>query len=239
MARIVIVAKPGEVFEFIEYNLDREGHCVHLQPSPFIPNSKLNELRPDLLLADVGPESLSAVGQLCERIQTNPKTRRCRILIVKPAGLDECDLSLVLASARILEHPLRPRTFMRRVREVLVSSASTRFEGKIKLHGLTINPVSFTVTTCGGKAIKLTRQEFRLMHHLASHPNEFCSRDELLETLRADPRGLRFYIDSVLRSLKTKLEPGSEGCYSIRILPSKGCRFETRGGPASGATRDN
>src|SRR5215831_3234318 len=166
MARILIVAEPGELFEFIEYNLELEGHCVRLQRNAFIPEPTLNEIAPDLLLADAGPKSLSAVEQLCERIRTNPQTRRCRILIIKAAGL-ECHLSLALAPAKVLEHPLRPRTFMRRVREVLVSSASTRFEGKIKLHGLTINPVAFRVTR-GGKALSLTRQEFRLLHHLVS-----------------------------------------------------------------------
>jgi len=236
MAHILIVAEPGELFEFIQYNLEREGHRVHLQRNAFIPTPTLNELAPDLLLADAGQKSLSAVEQLCERIRTNPRTRRCRILIVKPAGL-KCDLPLALAAAKVLEHPLRPRTFMRRGRQALVSSASTRFEGKIKIQGLTINPVSFKVTR-GGKALRLTRQEFRLLHHLVSRPNEICSRDELIEILRTDPWALRFYIDSVLRSLKTKIELNSEGLYLIRILRSRGCRFETtRGNPAVGITR--
>jgi two-component system response regulator VicR len=79
-------------------------------------------------------------------------------------------------------------------------------ERVIEVGELVIDPTTYRVSR-PGKTVRLTPLEFRLLYYLASHPNRFFNRKQLLATLWASGQDLNARIvDVTIRRLRVKLE---------------------------------
>jgi DNA-binding response OmpR family regulator len=79
-------------------------------------------------------------------------------------------------------------------------------ERVIEVGELIIDPTTYCVSR-PGKTVRLTPLEFRLLYYLASHPNRFFNRKQLLATLWASGQDLNARIvDVTIRRLRVKLE---------------------------------
>jgi DNA-binding response OmpR family regulator len=79
-------------------------------------------------------------------------------------------------------------------------------ERVIEVGELIIDPTTYSVSR-PGKTVRLTPLEFRLLYHLASHPNRFFNRNQLLSTLWESGQDLNARIvDVYIRRLRVKLE---------------------------------
>jgi DNA-binding response OmpR family regulator len=78
----------------------------------------------------------------------------------------------------------------------------------------------------GGVEVHLTKTEFRLLDHFATHPEVMFSREQLLEQVwshdyLADTR----LVDAHIRRLRTKVEPDAANPRYIVTVRGMGYRF--------------
>jgi len=113
------------------------------------------------------------------------------------------------------------------VTRVLVLLRRTRGEVKapslVRSGGLEIDLKKYSVAL-QGSPVKLTPNEFKILHLLASHPGQILTRDQLLDDLRGAASSLDRSVDSHIKNLRKKLEAAS-GESMIETVYGVGYRF--------------
>jgi len=158
----------------------------------------------------------------------------CRILrresdvpiIMLTALSEEIDqvTGLEIGADDYITKPFSPRAMIARVRALL---RRTRGDIKaptiIRSGGLEIDPEKYNVTF-NGSPIKLTPNEFKLLHLLASHPGQTLTREQLLDNLHGASSSIDRSVDSHIKNLRKKLEVAS-GESMIETVYGIGYRF--------------
>lgn len=207
MGRIAILAHPSETLEFVAHALTLEGHHVRLMPDPECSFPEISRFLPELVIVD-GAESLADAEQLAIRVQRHQSVERKRVLILLQGEVAD---TRRFASDAYLVRPLHPHTLIARVTELLAKRATDSPKRYIVVSDLVIDPVSFRVTRAG-QLLSLTTSEFRLLYHLASHPNVICRRSALLADIWDNSQTTTDRtIDAFVRQLRKKIErdPGN------------------------------
>jgi DNA-binding response OmpR family regulator len=158
----------------------------------------------------------------------------CRILrresdvpiIMLTALSEEIDqvTGLEIGADDYITKPFSVRALVARVRALL---RRTRGEVKapslVRSDGLEIDLKKYSVAF-QGSPIKLTRNEFKILHLLASHPGQILTRDQLLDDLHGAASSLDRSVDSHIKNLRKKLEVAS-GESMIETVYGIGYRF--------------
>lgn len=98
-------------------------------------------------------------------------------------------------------------------------------ERVIEVGELIIDPTTYCVSR-PGKTVRLTPLEFRLLYYLASYPNRFFNRKQLLSTLWASGQDLNARIvDVYVRRLRLKIEPEPENPIHLKTRRGFGYVF--------------
>jgi DNA-binding response OmpR family regulator len=140
----------------------------------------------------------------------------CRILrresdvpiIMLTALSEEIDqvTGLEIGADDYITKPFSPRALVARVRALL---RRTRGEVKapsvIRVGALEIDSEKYSVTF-NGSPIKLTPNEFKLLHLLASRPGQTLTREGLLDDLHGAASSVDRSVDSHVKNLRKKLE---------------------------------
>lgn len=121
--------------------------------------------------------------------------------------------------------PFSPKELVARVRSVLRRAGPP---GMVVEHdGLRVDPTSRTVEV-DGALVELTRREFDLLHHLASHPGQVFSRTDLLRAVWdsspewQDPSTVTVHV----RRLRAKVERDPEEPRWLTTQWGVGYRFD-------------
>jgi len=125
--------------------------------------------------------------------------------------------------------PFSPQELVSRVRAVLrrtQSKSDAPAQGTIQIDNIKINPQTREVFIDGSNVI-LTAKEFDLLYHLAIHPRQVFSRDQLLESIW----GLRDFIDPStvtvhIRRLREKIEKDPTAPTHLLTSWGVGYKFE-------------
>jgi len=158
----------------------------------------------------------------------------CRILrresdvpiIMLTALSEEIDqvTGLEIGADDYITKPFSVRALVARVRALL---RRTRGEVKapslVRSGGLEIDLKKYSVAL-QGSPVKLTPNEFKILHLLASHPGQILTRDQLLDDLRGAASSLDRSVDSHIKNLRKKLEAAS-GESMIETVYGVGYRF--------------
>ena len=158
----------------------------------------------------------------------------CRILrresdvpiIMLTALSEEIDqvTGLEIGADDYITKPFSVRALVARVRALL---RRTRAEAKapslIRSGGLEIDLKKYSVTL-HGSPIKLTPNEFKILHLLASRPSQILTREQLLDDLHGAASSMDRSVDSHVKNLRKKLEAAS-GEPLIETVYGVGYRF--------------
>jgi two-component system alkaline phosphatase synthesis response regulator PhoP len=161
--------------------------------------------RPDLIVLDgMMPQmdGLDVIRELRRESQTP--------IIMLTARVEESDklVGLELGADDYITKPFSPRELVARARTVLRRAAGSAAAEVIRAGDLTLDRARY-VATWPDREVALTPTEFEILATLAGQPGRIFSRAQLLTIAR----GVAFEsyeraIDSHIRNLRRKLEPG-------------------------------
>jgi DNA-binding response OmpR family regulator len=198
--RITIVSRGDEVVELVQQD------------------------NPDLVILDLGLPGEDGFT-ICRRLRpayTNP----ILILTARDNDIDHV-LGLELGADDYVIKPVEPRVLLARIGVLLRRRMPPAAPaGKTLTFGrLRINVVSRAVKW-DGRPIALSRNEFELLVHLASHAGEIQSREVLFKSLyNRDYDGLDRMLDIRISRLRKKLDDDAENPERIKTIWGKGYLF--------------
>jgi DNA-binding response OmpR family regulator len=120
--------------------------------------------------------------------------------------------------------PFSPRALVARVRALLRRTrGEIKVTGIIRVGGLEVDPEKHSASY-NDVPLKLTPNEFKLVHLLASRPGQTFTREQLLEDLHGMASTTDRSVDSHIKNLRKKLETAS-GESMIDTVYGIGYRF--------------
>jgi DNA-binding response OmpR family regulator len=181
--------------------------------------AEANGTSPDLLLLVVAlPETQGL--QVWNEILSDLTLHRLPIAVLQAQGKEAIRaLGIKNGFSGNLEHQA-----LAHVKGLLRRVGSARNpERVIEVGELVIDPATYAVSW-PGKTVRLTPLEFHLIYFLASHPNRFFTRQQLLSTLWASGQDLNARIvDVYVRRLRVKIEPEPEN--PVRLKTRRGIGY--------------
>jgi two-component system alkaline phosphatase synthesis response regulator PhoP len=158
----------------------------------------------------------------------------CRILrresdvpiIMLTALSEEIDqvTGLEISADDYITKPFSVRALVARVRALLRRTrGDVQTPRLIRSGGLEMDLKKYTVSL-DGSPIKLTPNEFKILHLLASRPGQILTREQLLDDLHSATSSLDRSVDSHIKNLRKKLEAAS-GESMIETVYGVGYRF--------------
>jgi DNA-binding response OmpR family regulator len=222
MSKILVVEDEPMVAEVVERYLRRDGHDVTLAFDGQAAIEEFVRAPSQLVILDVMLPRLDGMA-VCRRIRS---TSDVPIIMLTARG-DERDrlTGLDLGADDYVSKPFSPRELAARVRAVLrrTRQAPSR---RLEFEDLVIDGASRTVDVRESPA-SLTSREFDLLYHLARHPAQVFSREQLLATLWGDDfEGDTSTVTVHIRRLREKIERDPSRPRHVRTVWGVGYRFE-------------
>lgn len=220
--RVVVVDDEAMVRDVCRRYLEDAGYEVTDFADGTAALRHLRSNPPDLVVLDVmlpGRDGLAVLRGF-------RKGSEVPVILLTARGDEQDRVSgLELGADDYVVKPFSPKELVARVRSVLRRSAPA---GVAVTHGaLHVDPVSRSVTV-DDQPVDLTRREFDLLHHLASHPGQVFSREDLLRAVWdsspewQDPSTVTVHV----RRLRTKVERDPEHPRWLTTQWGVGYRFD-------------
>lgn len=202
--RIYLVDDDARLREIVTMALEGDGYEVHSADSAEGAVALLEEDEPDLLILDVMLPGKDGF-ELCRDIRQRSNVP----ILMLTAKADTVDVVVGLESGAddYVSKPFVTKELVARIRALL---RRTRFPERaprtIRIGDLRIEPEGARVTK-RGKAIDLTKTEFKLLCALAARPGQVYTREVLLQQVwDYDYFGDSRLVDVHIRRLRAKVE---------------------------------
>ena len=225
MTDIAVVEDEPSIAEVVSLYLKRAGYQVQTFTDGRAAREALTQRPPDLVILDVmlpGVDGFALTRHLRDRSDVP--------IILLTSRRDETDriAGLELGADDYVVKPFSPQELVSRVRAVLRRAKGPQSDSGAALAfpDLTIDPQTRLVTT-RDQELTLTAKEFDVLYHLARHPRQVFSRDQLLEAVW----GISDYIDPGtitvhIRRLREKIEADPANPVHLVTVWGVGYKFE-------------
>ena len=177
--------------------------------------------KPDLVILDLMIPTIDG-REVCRILRRESDVP----IIMLTALSEEIDqvTGLEIGADDYITKPFSLRTLVARVRALLRRTrGEVKAPGIIRAGGLEIDSGKYSVTF-NGNPIKLTPNEFKLLHLLAGRPGQTLTREQLLDDLHGAASSVDRSVDSHIKNLRKKLEAAS-GEPMIETVYGIGYRF--------------
>ena len=222
--KILIIEDEIDIRELLTYNLELEGLEVVGAANGEEAFRVLKSEPVQLVVLDLMLPDVSGL-EICRYIRRDSVLSRLPVIMLTAKG-EEVDriVGFELGADDYVTKPFNIREMLLRVKAVLARAKMPPAAGKALRRGsLTIDPEQYEVTV-DGRPLTLTVTEFRLLHHLASHPGHARNRDDLLDIIWGEDKFVTpRTVDTYIRRLREKLGPAGE---MIQTLRGVGYRFK-------------
>lgn len=175
--------------------------------------------KPDLIVLDLMMPEMDGF-EFCRTIRRDNEVP----IIILTARVEETDklIGLELGADDYITKPFSPRELVARIRVVLKRIVNEPTSDIIRVGEVTLDRAHYQINLVD-RLIDLTPTEFEIMASMMSQPGRIFSRSQLLKAVR----GVSFEsyeraIDSHIRNLRRKLEPGEH----IVTVHGVGYKFE-------------
>ncbi len=223
--RILVVEDEKMVAEVVERYLRRDGYLVRVVHDGNAAVAEAATFAPELIVLDVMLPGLDGL-EVCRRV----RERSSVPIILLTAKSEEVDklVGLGIGADDYVTKPFSPRELAARVAAVLrrterqpgVDGDSLRF-AELRINGRTR-----TVENARG-ALQLTAREFDLLFHLAGHPGQVFTREQLMNTVwDYEFTGDTSTVTVHMRRLRSKVEQDPSRPRHLKTVWGVGYKFE-------------
>ena len=213
------------VAEVVERYLRRDGYDVSVIHDGERALAEFERLAPDLVVLDIMLPGLDGI-EVCRRLRGTGDTP----VIMLTARGEEIDklLGLGVGADDYVTKPFSPRELAARVGVVLrrVARAPSAESDALRFGDLRIDAPSRTVANQTGD-VTLTAKEFDLLLHLATHPNQVFTRDQLMTSIwDYEFPGETSTVTVHIRRLRSKIEADPSRPRHLKTVWGVGYKFE-------------
>ena len=227
---ILLVDDEPSLREPLAEYLTGQGFSVHEAESAAKARSLLQELKPDLVLADImmpGEDGLSLTRHLVE-------TRDLPVILITARG-ESTDriVGLEMGADDYVVKPFEPRELVARIRSVLrrarrtgSSAASDEEHAHYVFEGWRLDPLKQHLTDPEEISVPISTAEFRMLCAFLDHPNQVLDRDRLLDMVQGREAHLfDRAVDNQVSRLRRKIEADTRNPQFILTVRGGGYRF--------------
>ena len=213
------------VAEVVERYLRRDGYTVSVVHDGDKAMDAFERFQPDLIVLDLMLPGLDGT-EICRRVRARSQTS----IIMLTARGEETDkiVGLGMGADDYVTKPFSPRELAARVKAVL-RRAKNNVEADVdhlRFVDLRINGRTRKVEDHRGP-IELTAREFDLLFHLASHPEQVFSREQLLDAVwDLEFPGDASTVTVSIRRLRSKVETDPSRPRHLKTVWGVGYKFE-------------
>ena len=171
--------------------------------------------------------------EICRKVRELAKSPSTYIILLTARGSNQDIVAGLEAGADdYVTKPFSMRELIARVRALLRRhDVPDTVRNAIQRGELRIDPSAHSVSIMG-KEIELSALEFRLLHHLASHPGMVFSRDQLLDRVWGNDRSVtQRSVDVYIRRVREKIELKPQDPIYLQTVHGVGYRFATENQP--------
>jgi DNA-binding response OmpR family regulator len=177
--------------------------------------------KPDLVILDLMLPNIDG-REVCRILRRESDVP----IIMLTALSEEIDqvTGLEIGADDYITKPFSVRALVARVRALLRRTRDeVKATGVVRVGGLEIDPQKYSAAF-NGKPLKLTPNEFKVLHFLARHTGQTLTREQLLDHLHGTSSSTDRSVDSHIKNLRRKLESTS-GKPMIETVYGIGYRF--------------
>jgi DNA-binding response OmpR family regulator len=224
--RVLVIEDEQMVAEVVGRYLRRDGYEVRTAHDGRSGLAELESFGPDLVVLDLMLPHVDGL-EVCRRIRERGDTP----VVMLTARSEEVDklVGLGLGADDYVTKPFSPREVAARVGAVLrrASRGAPREGEAIRVGSLRINPVARTVEGAAADQ-PLTAREFDLLYHLARHPGQVFSREQLLSAVwDYEYAGDSGTVTVHIRRLREKVEHDPSRPRHVKTVWGVGYKFES------------
>ena len=223
--KVLIVEDEHDLIRLIKYNLEKEGFRVSSVTDGSLVMAELRREEPDLLVLDLMLPGMDGL-EICRQVRRHDRYAGIPILMLT-ARSGEADrvVGLELGADDYVTKPFSMRELVARIRALLRRHEAIPQRNSVQRGDLVIDPSAHAVRVAG-KQVELSALEFRLLHHLASHPGLVFSRDQLLDRVWGNDRSVTpRSVDVYIRRVREKIESEPQQPAYLQTVHGVGYRF--------------
>ncbi len=208
---VLVADDEPRITKLVSIALKSEGFRVVTANSGEEALTRAEEMRPDIVLLDIVMPDLDGIEVMQQLRELRPVPV---ILLTAKGSTSDKAKGLDLGADDYVAKPFHPDELAARVRAVLRRAAGvTPMQGIVSFDDIEID-LERRMVTRGGQLVPLSRTEWLLLQHLATHSGKVVLHTELLSKVwgpeyRDDLQYLRVWISRVRRKLGAK--PGEPG----------------------------
>jgi two-component system phosphate regulon response regulator PhoB len=215
--RILIIEDEPDVVDMLTLNLRKaEGFVISRATDGASGLRKAREELPALIILDLMLPKMPGL-EVCKVLKSDPATRHIPIIMLT-AKAEEIDriVGLEFGADDYVTKPFSPREIVLRVKAIMRRGKGDVVEEKLTVGPITVDPARHHVTV-GGKKIRLTSVEFKLLSMLMLRRGRVQARDRLLNEVWGyesliDTRT----VDTHVRRLRKKLGKAADAIETVR-----------------------
>ena len=234
MSKILIIEDDRALVDVLAYNLRQAGYEVEAAYDGLDGLNQAQLKFPDVIVLDLMLPIMDGI-EVCRRLRSDPHTSEVLILMLT-AKTEEADqlVGFSVGADDYVTKPYSTRLLLERIRALERRRRGGRESPAdvVSLYGVTVDRRRHHVSVAG-RALSLTRTEFRLLETLIRQPGRAFSRGELISTaLGEDTIVLERTIDVHIRAIRRKLGSSADAVQTVRGV---GYRFRdpSSAGPAA------
>ncbi|MBW4022823.1 MAG: phosphate regulon transcriptional regulatory protein PhoB [Proteobacteria bacterium] len=202
---VLIVEDEAALMTMLRYNLEKQGFRVEEAGDGEEALTRINELKPDMVLLDWMLPHLSGI-EVCRQIRRRPATRELPVIMITARSEDQDAVrGLNTGADDYVTKPFSTEALVARMRALMRRSNTVPAKGELRFHDIVLDLAAHRISR-NGRPLHLGPTEYRLMEFLMQRPRRVFSREELLDaiwgpSIHVEPRTVDVHIRRLRKAI--------------------------------------